>query len=233
VTRRHIALIAVAVACLLLFGGPAVAHHQFPDVTNSNPKHPHVTFVKNRGIMLGYGDGTFKPNQDATRGDLAVVIKNIYDRLIKPVEDDAAEALARASQRDLNGIQSDAPYPGQTQLGDIGEPGSQGSNSTQVWTNDGELHESWVECPAGYVMLSGGFAVQGGGDDASNATAHVVVVTDYTTGPAIDGDPAGSVLPRRHVVRGHYLGDIDTDADDTTGTKTITVRPEGTCVPHD
>lgn len=47
---------------------------RFPDVPFDHPRHDDIEFLAERGIITGYGDGTYKPDQPVTRGELAAFI---------------------------------------------------------------------------------------------------------------------------------------------------------------
>jgi len=49
---------------------------QFSDVPNGSPFYPYVRCLACRGIVNGYPDGTFRPNNDVTRGQLSKMVSN-------------------------------------------------------------------------------------------------------------------------------------------------------------
>ncbi|MEO6456930.1 MAG: S-layer homology domain-containing protein, partial [Chloroflexia bacterium] len=49
---------------------------QFGDVPPSNTFYPNVQCLACRGIISGYSDGTFRPNNPVTRGQLAKIVSN-------------------------------------------------------------------------------------------------------------------------------------------------------------
>jgi hypothetical protein len=55
---------------------PVVCQLQFSDVPNSNTFYPFVRCLACLGIVSGYADGTFRPNNDVTRGQLAKIVSN-------------------------------------------------------------------------------------------------------------------------------------------------------------
>src|SRR5207248_9710438 len=58
-------------------GGP-----HFSDVPPTNVFYPYVETAKNMGLVTGYGDGTYRPNNPVTRGQIAKIVVNaavIYD----------------------------------------------------------------------------------------------------------------------------------------------------------
>src|SRR5690606_10238833 len=44
-----------------------------------------------RGIISGYGDGTFKPNKDLSRGEFLSILSKVYKWDIKSISDDTAK----------------------------------------------------------------------------------------------------------------------------------------------
>ncbi len=50
-------------------GGP-----HFSDVSESNPFYGYIETAFNHGIITGYGDGTFRPDNNATRGQISVIV---------------------------------------------------------------------------------------------------------------------------------------------------------------
>jgi hypothetical protein len=57
-------------------GGP-----HFSDVPEDNPFYGYVETIRNRGIISGYRDGTFRPGNNATRGQIC---KMVYNAVIMP-----------------------------------------------------------------------------------------------------------------------------------------------------
>ncbi|MBM2820757.1 MAG: hypothetical protein HW405_517 [Candidatus Berkelbacteria bacterium] len=70
--------IAVAIARLLAGGDanvpPGPASASFRDVTPVYYAYKYIEYVKVKGIMGGYGDGTFRPDNQADRASMAVVL---------------------------------------------------------------------------------------------------------------------------------------------------------------
>jgi hypothetical protein len=48
----------------------------FSDVLEGSTFYPYVRCLACRGIINGYADGTFKPNNDVTRGQLSKIVAN-------------------------------------------------------------------------------------------------------------------------------------------------------------
>ncbi len=47
---------------------------EFPDVPPTNPFYSYVTCLACRGVIGGYGDGYFRPNNNVTRGQIAKML---------------------------------------------------------------------------------------------------------------------------------------------------------------
>lgn len=57
---------------------------KYPDVPADAWYTKAVEFVTERGLMTGYEDGTFRPNDHLTRAEAATILK----RFIEKMEDD-------------------------------------------------------------------------------------------------------------------------------------------------
>lgn len=55
----------------------------YKDVTTLSSFADDIFEMKRLELMLGYGDGTFRPNQAVTRGELAAVMNRLYKLLTK------------------------------------------------------------------------------------------------------------------------------------------------------
>lgn len=118
-------------------------------------------------------------------------------------------------------LESDGPYPGETQL-------ENGANSTDKWVNDGQLQTSWAQCPEGKNALGGGFqrGDAGGYEDLKIVSSAPVEIGD--SGPILDGthsrdpdDPDWSLTnPNGWLVEGYYTGDAPVE---------VIVRPHVIC----
>ena len=57
-------------------GGTAVAGHAlFSDVSDGDVHAEGVHYAARQGLVSGFPDGTFRPNEDVTRGQLATVLE--------------------------------------------------------------------------------------------------------------------------------------------------------------
>jgi uncharacterized protein (UPF0264 family) len=74
-TRGQLSKIIVLGAGLTIntAGGP-----HFSDVPASNPFYTFIETLYNRGAISGYADGTFRPNNDVTRGQTAKIITGAF-----------------------------------------------------------------------------------------------------------------------------------------------------------
>ena len=61
--------ILFASAIGFLLPNTAFAEQTFSDVSTENPLHEAVTYLKERNIIQGYDDGTFKPYQEVNRAE--------------------------------------------------------------------------------------------------------------------------------------------------------------------
>ncbi|MDN4472655.1 S-layer homology domain-containing protein [Demequina zhanjiangensis] len=90
VWRRSIAALVtalVAAAGVTLAAAPASA--AFSDVPSNHPYHTHITWLQQKGIVSGVGDGSrFAPNSTVTRGQMAVMLMGLSqlgsNRLLMP-----------------------------------------------------------------------------------------------------------------------------------------------------
>lgn len=57
-----------------------MATKKYPDVPNDAWYSRAVEFVTERGLMFGYDDGTFRPNDKLTRAEAAIILKRLIER---------------------------------------------------------------------------------------------------------------------------------------------------------
>jgi hypothetical protein len=55
-----------------------VSGQTFSDVAPESPFYAYIERMVSRGIISGYGDGTFRPNANATRGQTAKIVSNAF-----------------------------------------------------------------------------------------------------------------------------------------------------------
>jgi hypothetical protein len=71
-TGLAIGLLTAGLLLGSLFGGVAVASHQFSDVPDSNQFHDDIQWLVDQDIATGFqSDGTFRPTQPVTRQAMA------------------------------------------------------------------------------------------------------------------------------------------------------------------
>jgi S-layer homology domain len=77
-TSTAIAL-GVSFATPALFSGPAIAQRTFfSDVSRSYWAQPFIERLAKEGVMNGFADGTFKPDQPVTRAQFAVILRSAF-----------------------------------------------------------------------------------------------------------------------------------------------------------
>ena len=54
---------------------------KFPDVPNDAWYAKAVEFVTERGLITGYEDGTFRPNDDISRAEVATILMRMIEKL--------------------------------------------------------------------------------------------------------------------------------------------------------
>lgn len=91
--RRVIAAATIA-GVLVLTAAAAVAVSRFTDVADDHPSAAEIESAAAEGWMLGYGDGTFGPDQTLTESQLAKIISRVFDDLRCPT--DECEGITRA-----------------------------------------------------------------------------------------------------------------------------------------
>ena len=70
---RRTAVVAVVVA-LLLVPAAVWAAHTFPDVPDTHPFHDDIAWLHGAGITQGYADGTYRPGESVSRGEMAAFL---------------------------------------------------------------------------------------------------------------------------------------------------------------
>jgi hypothetical protein len=83
-TRRALVLAGTLAAGLFagsLFGGTAIASHQFSDVSDSNIFHDDIDWLVDNNIATGFDDGTFRPSQPVTRQAMAAFMRRYNDQV--------------------------------------------------------------------------------------------------------------------------------------------------------
>ncbi len=76
VTRAEMAVIFTRISDM---DASSQLEHVFKDVSEAAWYAPYIDFVQSDGVMIGYGDGTFRPNENMTRAELASAIAVFAD----------------------------------------------------------------------------------------------------------------------------------------------------------
>ena len=69
--RRHLLLVGAALVVLLLIAPVTVWAVMFTDVPAGHTHAAGIGYAADKGIALGYADGTYKPDNPITRGQMA------------------------------------------------------------------------------------------------------------------------------------------------------------------
>ena len=150
--RTTTILLAAIVAVLGLFG-VAYAAHVFPDVADDNTHADSIEWANEAGVVLGYENGMFGPEDSITRGQAA----SMFDRYNDTLEDIAGPAGPKGD------------------TGATGPSGPSGSNGDDAFSGiytqkavadieniqPGDIGTATSACADGYVALSGGHKIDG------------------------------------------------------------------------
>lgn len=71
---------------------------QFDDVKASDWHADHVATMKELGLVEGYGDGTFRPNDKITRSEIATILAKVIDENIS--KEEVSNVLAQFTDKD-------------------------------------------------------------------------------------------------------------------------------------
>lgn len=166
--------------------------------------------------------------EDGDRGVRGVDVRNesltdddILDGSVREAELGLNVQDKLNTDRGVDALESDGPYPGATDLGDLE---GQGDNSDELVPNDGGIHTVWVQCAPGKVALGGGFTLAADAGASAAAAVHVTesvptqVENETIVYQPIEGDLAGSFVPN-----GWAVSVIN------TGTGPVIVRPHVVC----
>lgn len=155
--RTTITLLAAVVAVLGMFG-VAYATHVFPDVEDDNAHADSIYWAHDAGVVVGYEDGTYGPEDNVTRGQAASMFFNYHEAFAPRDGEDGADGLAGADGADgargpagADGADGADGVSGYTVVRTIGENLNVGRSNAVVAT-----------CPAGTVVIGGGYDVNEG-----------------------------------------------------------------------
>jgi hypothetical protein len=80
---KKVILVIMGIVCLLM-AGKVQAQCTFSDVPESHVFYDYITGMCELGITTGYPDGTFRPSQNVTRGQMSAFIMRTIDNVVKP-----------------------------------------------------------------------------------------------------------------------------------------------------
>lgn len=72
--RRAASVLAIALPAMLVGATSATAVHRYSDVPHDSTHAPGIHWADEQGLVQGYPDGTFRPAQPVSRGQLATVL---------------------------------------------------------------------------------------------------------------------------------------------------------------
>jgi hypothetical protein len=79
-----LALLGVTLSASTIPGVAPAARSQtaqgFPDVNSDDWAQPYIQVLNQEGIVAGYPDGTFRPQQAVDRDEFAAIIRQAFDR---------------------------------------------------------------------------------------------------------------------------------------------------------
>ena len=92
----------IIASALVTSGAPVVASNAeasttFPDVKSTDYFYDAVNSLVERGVVKGFPDGTFKPNQSVTRGQAAVIIAGVLGLDTKNVKNPGFKDVTTAN----------------------------------------------------------------------------------------------------------------------------------------
>lgn len=156
-TSRKLRL-ALLAAGILLVALPAIALAAFSDVPVTHTHFAGVTFVEQKGITTGYSDGTYRPDNPVTRGQMATFIHRTSGVLVPAgIHVTRGAADAPVVQRWFNNVNGVAPTisgSGGSYDIDMGFPVTTRFVSVTVDTNFVDTRDAFatVSTPGGNIV---------------------------------------------------------------------------------
>jgi hypothetical protein len=92
---KKVILFVIGLLCLLTVGN-VQAQCTFSDVPESHNFYDYITGMCELGITTGYSDGTFRPGNNVTRGQMSAFVMRAID-LLQPALSENFEAFASGS----------------------------------------------------------------------------------------------------------------------------------------
>ncbi len=102
--RNSKKLLFILVTVMLVLGGTTAyaAVTGFTDIAGTTHETSIVWAVDN-GITIGYADGTFRPNNPNTRGQMTTFLNRFYNNLVKPLDTRVSALEAGGGTNTLSG----------------------------------------------------------------------------------------------------------------------------------
>jgi len=75
--KRKSLIISLSVLMVLGLFGTAYASYMFPDVSDNNAHSDNITWAAQNGVVNGYSNGDFGPNDNITRGQATTMLRNL------------------------------------------------------------------------------------------------------------------------------------------------------------
>ena len=212
-------LVGLVVAAVVLLGGVflggglvARATNDFPDVPTGAFYHDAVSFLKANGITVGFPDGTYRPNNNVTRGEMAVFLQRVAGEGATPsVNADKLDGLDSSAFLPGGTVPSGTTIRGTYWMGDVA------SAPFDLATSEISFGYQFSAAPIGHFIESGSAVPVGCSGTASSPGAdpgHLCVFEDLVintggqdvNGPVGDGTtyPFGARLFVRSAAAGTF-----------------------------
>lgn len=96
-------LVLLLVAAVLLSAVPVLAQNSFKDVPDDHWAYDAVSKLQAAGMVQGYPGGLFMGKRTLTRYEFAMVISNIYDKLMSSIPKNTGGTVVNNPPQDLSG----------------------------------------------------------------------------------------------------------------------------------
>ena len=217
-------VLSIAFGCLLLFATTlfvsvsavsAVTQNCFTDVHTSDWFHDYVCWMYDNGLSSGYPDGTFRPNNNITRAESAVLMNKGYE-LAEANDDNTLGDLSCAT----NQI---AKWNGSAWVCAADNAGAGGLPSGSV------MFFNLVSCPVGWseVVVAKGRAIVGvpnGGTLAGTVGTSLSDMEDRTHTHDVNPSSTGTTSSGSH----NHAANPPPTGTNSTGAHTHSVNPPST-----
>ena len=144
----------IAIFVVLVLSTAAFATHVFPDVADDNTHSDSIEWASDSGVVVGYENGNFGPEDNITRGQAASMFYNYNDTL-----EDIAGPQGPAGVDGSNGANGSDGVDGDDAFSDIY---TQKAVADIANIQPGAIGTALSDCTDGYVALSGGYKINGG-----------------------------------------------------------------------